>query len=89
MSHNNPNYTPRNEVYEAIDDEREYQHRKWGERVFISVGEATALLEEYSERARRAYADGDNKAALHMIRKVGAIAVNAMEIHGAPLRKPG
>jgi hypothetical protein len=77
----------RQEVYKAIDSERDYQEAKWGGHSH-EVGAYITMLRTYISRADEAWTsnNGDD-AALEMVRKVASIAVHCMEEHGAPLRK--
>lgn len=92
--------TPRKEVYEAIDTERDYQNQRWG----VTPGEPTghnphsvtewlAYMQHYVN-AGLAIAtmsskkdDPDARRALEFVRKVAALGVVAMEQHGAPRRE--
>lgn len=85
----------RSEVYAAIDSERDYQDdmqvgpdgRTDGRQK--SVGDYLTLVRVYSQKADEAYSGSPgDEAALHVIRKIAGIAVQAMEVHGAP-RRPG
>jgi hypothetical protein len=86
--------TPRAAAYNAIDTERDYQDAmKVGpdgrtDGFPKSVGDYLTLIRVYSARADEAYsgAPGD-EPALHMIRKVAGIAVQCLEVHGAPRRE--
>jgi hypothetical protein len=81
----------REEVYALIDGEREYQDRKWGGQehdqqhppedfiVFISGYVRSALQGVYEGTQ-------DREFILSCLRKIGALAVAAMEVHGAPAR---
>lgn len=93
----------REDVYRVIDGERYYQElmakkHNWGQGTGDAsnheVGVFLALLETYVRRALDAHADAtgyrgpvsDNQA-LHVVRKIAALAVACMEQHGAPERK--
>lgn len=79
--------TTRQEVYAAIDSERTYQQKKWGDHQH-EVGAYLTMLREYVSKADRAWTDNvGDAAALEMVRKVAGIAVRCMEDHGAPLRQ--
>lgn len=92
-----PTRTPRSEVYSAIDSERAYQDHEWpdldewdepaGNR--LTVGEHLLLIEEYARKAREIWATEPKpeKGTLDVMRKIGGIAVNCMEQHGAPRRR--
>ncbi len=77
----------RQEVYEAIDTERDYQDKQWNGHTH-EVGAYLTLLRTYLREAEESWSrsDGD-RAALHSIRKIAAIAVHTMEEHGAPIRE--
>ncbi len=83
--------TSREEVFKAIDSERDYQNKVWprGQEPEFSTGEEILLIEEYARRAREAWT-GEKQGAefetLNAIRKVAGIAVRCMEKHGAPQR---
>jgi hypothetical protein len=82
--------TTRQEVYEAINTEREYQDRLWEQSPSrpTSIGEAVLLLEEYVSRARLEWTGepAPEERTLNVIRKIAGIAVRCMEQHGAPGR---
>ena len=84
----------RDEVYTAIDSERDYQDRVWHRKentdpTALTIGEYILLLEEYTAHARREWTlePKPEVNSLEFIRKVGGIAVNCMEQHGAPHRE--
>lgn len=83
----------RKEVYKAIDDERRYQDNEGvGPRGRTdgkdkSVGDYITLLDVYVRKAADSYAgNAGNEPALNHLRKIAALAVQAMEVHGAPER---
>jgi hypothetical protein len=82
--------TMRANVYEAIDREREYQDARWGgvpHDARESVGNFLIYMERYLQKAKDAYVDASHSTeALREIRKVAALAVACMEVHGAPRR---
>lgn len=85
----------RDVVYKAIDGERDYQDKKWGntlsggrpgngertvdEFVTYIVGYANDLLVNASHFAK-------TEDKLHIVRKVAGLCVACMEQHGAPER---
>jgi len=81
--------TEREAAYAAIDSERAYQDQVWPTTTNEprphrhTVGEEIVLLQSYTGKAVEAWTvnEGD-KAALDVIRKIAAIAVRAMELHG-------
>lgn len=85
--------TPRSEVYAAIDTERDYQkmwETKSTSKGLHSFSEWLAYMEDYIDEAqhllaRGAQQDTYNQVA-HIMRKVVAMGVAAMEQHGAPSR---
>lgn len=87
--------TSRSEVYSAIDSERDYQDNK-----YPAIGGTSAspegfllVLEELLAQARADVTQGklpplgDGSAILPHLRKIGAVAVRAMEQHGAVRRE--
>jgi len=74
-------------VYEVIDGERDYQNNLPSDRTDNSektVGDYLTMLESYRRRASDAWTDNaGTQDALHVIRKIAAIAVRCMEEHGA------
>ncbi len=87
----------RQEVYEAIDTERDYQDRVIAKDpsrhdaavdANHSVGAYLTMLDTYLRRAQDAWTDnaGHDKA-LEVVRKIAGIAVHCMEDHGAPKRQ--
>lgn len=81
----------REDVYEVIDGERDYQNNLPQSRtdgpMNHTVGDFLTLIRRYSVKADEAYANtAGNLFALHEIRKIAALAVACMEVHGAPKR---
>lgn len=84
----------RAEVYAVVDSERAYQDagkgnakRHQGEPTQMTVGEIILCMEKCLGDARLAWYRPDGVTdALHAIRKVTALGVQAMEAHGAPPR---
>lgn len=83
----------RKSVYDVIDGEREYQERAWPtttngpEDHWHTVGEEIVLLNRYVQKATEEWSDkSGDEPALHVVRKIAAIAVRCMERHGAPPR---
>lgn len=75
-----------------LETEFKYQNSRavcesWDHKGVPSVPEELLLLEEYIQRARRQWADspGDTPA-LHVIRKVTAIALRCLANHECPER---
>lgn len=87
--------TPRDEVYAAIDSERDYQAQQWpgrdvpGHENQLTIGEFVLLVEEYAAKARALWTHEPKPElqTLDIMRKIGGIAVNCMEQHGAPKRQ--
>ena len=85
--------TTREEVYKAIDSERDYQDSQCQARFPIyrgnhEVGAFLTMFRAYLLRAEEAWTNSDGDAeALEVVRKLAGIAVNCMEQHGAPQRK--
>ncbi len=77
----------RQEVYVAVDGERDYQEVLNPDT--LSIGDEILLLEEYAERARYEWSidfGEPETEALNMIRKIAGIAIRCMEHHGAQMR---
>lgn len=90
------NKLTRNEVYKAIDSERDYQDKKgkdlgWGHGQGAqnhSVGDYITMLQAYTNKLHETYVSsvGDEQS-LECIRKIAGIAVSCMEKHGVNPRK--
>jgi len=82
--------TKRNEVFEAIDSERDHQDQKWGtlEQHPHEVGSWLTIMRNLLSEADAAYCcQRGDAGALEEIRKVAAVGVACMEQHGAPKRR--
>jgi hypothetical protein len=82
-------------VIQAIDSERDYQNRKWGNSLSggrpgkgeRSVDEFALYIIAYADDLLKYaghYASDTDK--LEIIRKITSLGVHCMEQHGAPLR---
>lgn len=89
------NTSTRQEVYAAIDSEREYQDAKWGHsRSGGDLGAGERSVDEFAlylhgyvgDLTRLCSHELDKQEALNIIRKIGGLAVACLEQHGAPLR---
>jgi len=83
----------RQEVYAAIDTERDYQDGAGPGRHdpihSFSQAESFYLIEEYIHRARVSWVDDPREhvhECQHVLRKIAAICVRTMEKYGAPSR---
>ena len=82
----------REQVYEIINGEREYQdalvQRGVYEKQVHTVGEEILMICHYSDLAKESWTKnyGDTEA-LKQIRKIAALCVRCMENHGATPRK--
>lgn len=81
------------EVYNAIDGERSYQNEQRGnakrheDQPAMTPGEYILCMEKCLADARDAWYKPDGGVAcMQHIRKVSALGVAAMELHGAPPR---
>lgn len=94
------NATSRQEVFSAIDSERDYQDSRWGgtlsgERPAPEGEGGDRSLDEFilyirgyaSDLADFAAKSSDWQEKLHKVRKVAGLCVAAMEQHGAPHRQ--
>lgn len=89
----------RKEVYRLIDGERDYQDSRWNDQLETrskkydiqddrkSIAEWLNYIEFHLNEAKHAVYALESKKATASIRKIAALAVRAMEIHGAPERK--
>lgn len=83
----------RERVYEALDGEREYQEKKWsgyrGDGDTPSMADTIACMESYMSKAKEEWVNGPGKSphtSRDMLRKVVALGVRHLEIHGCPKR---
>jgi hypothetical protein len=85
----------RTEVYRRINQERAYQQKRWvdgkGEGDTSdeekSIPEWVAYIEHHLDEAKLNLYHLHRDAALDSIRKIAALAVAALEVHGCPERK--
>ncbi len=82
--------TNRDEVYAAIDGERDYQNSLGPNRTdsaFHTVGDYITMLASYQRKLEDAWTlNAGTQEALRVMRKIAGIAVHCMEDHGAPKR---
>ncbi len=84
----------RREIYKCIDCERDYQDKNWGSRRQMDgtpdeekpVAEWINYIEFHIAKAKDKVYHLDTVGATAELRKVAALAVRAMEIHGCPER---
>ena len=84
----------RQEIYKRLDSERDYQDGRWGTRREKEgtpdeekpVAEWINYMEYHLQKAKERVYHLDTQGALHELRKVSALGVRAMEIHGCPER---
>ena len=84
----------RQEIYKNIDGERDYQDKNWGTRRQMDgtpdeekpVAEWINYIEYHISKAKNRVYHLDTEGATAELRKVAALAVRAMEIHGCPER---
>ena len=84
----------REKVYNTIDGERDYQAAKHPTTPAPSLIDETNLLIEYTDKLAAALTTGaisssPSSSPLECLREVAAIAVRAMETHGAQPRSTG
>jgi hypothetical protein len=85
----------RQEIYKRLDGERDYQDKEWGTRKTLEgtpdeekpVAEWINYIEYHLSKAKERVYYLDTLGALAELRKVTALGVRAMEIHGCPERK--
>lgn len=85
----------REQVYSAINSERDYQNARWGptrSKGVHSIEEFIAYCDDYLLEATHVLARKPMveayPEALPIIRKVAAMLVSCMEQHGAVMREP-
>lgn len=76
----------RENAFGALCSERDYQADKWGEKPHEIDAFALYIAEYTAQLTHVCGTSGDNIAKLDAVRKVGALALAAMEQHGAPRR---
>lgn len=85
----------RDAIYDVIDGERDYQQAGEGNAArspnapTLTHGDIILLIERYTHEAREAWIKGEagNIACLPDIRKIAALAVQGLELYGAPPRE--
>lgn len=85
----------RQEIYKRLDGERDYQDASWGHRRTLNgtpdeekpVAEWINYMEFHIAKAKEKVYYLDTLGATAELRKVAALAVRAMEIHGCPERE--
>jgi hypothetical protein len=76
----------RQDVYDAIDSERDYQIKKWGDLdQSNTVGDFICYMQNYLDRARKENNPAKPTESIRLIRQVTSLGVACMERHGAPL----
>lgn len=71
--------SPREAAYHAIDSERDYQDKKYPDK--LTFEQHRVLVQEYADRIRTT-ADTPT-----LMRKIAALAVRFLEEHAAPVRE--
>lgn len=87
----------RQKIYNRINGERDYQDASWGHRRTLDgtpdeekpVAEWVNYIEYHVSKAKERIYHLDTVGATAELRKVAALAVRAMEIHGCPERDNG
>jgi hypothetical protein len=80
----------RKEVYEIVDEERDYQDEKWGGTSHDnthSVSDWLIFMRIYLTEAENALYQSSAEDAMDAVRKITAMGVAAMEANGCPKRK--
>jgi hypothetical protein len=85
----------RDDVFAAINSERDYQDQKWGDTLSGGrPGDGSRTVDEFSlyiigyanDLLVHASHFGNEKEKLDIIRKIGGLSTACMEQHGAPHR---
>jgi hypothetical protein len=81
----NTKVTTRQEVYEAIDSERDYQDSLWDSGIMANktIGDWNRVIAVYLRRAEDSWMYDGNDDPLNVVRKIAAVGVHAMEQLGA------
>lgn len=79
----------RQDVYSAIESERQYQNYRWPEAAHThSITEFLVYIEHYLNKAKAIVSTEDGQeGALDDLRKITALGVAAMEQNGAKRRE--
>ncbi len=77
--------TPRDEVYVAIDSERNYQNWKWGDPPH-EIDAFACYISGYTNKLIELCSTTDSSERLDIIRKIAGLCVVCMEQHGSPMR---
>jgi hypothetical protein len=83
----------REEIFQAIAEERDYQVAKWGSKQHFDKNHSLSEwfddfhLYRYFYKAQYAASEGYTTATTRNIRKIAALCVAILEIHGCPRRK--
>ena len=77
----------RSEIYKAIDSERDYQDKKWGNNSLDnSIADYILYMEKHIQNAKDALYELESKEAREFLRKVTALGVACFEQHGVEPR---
>ena len=80
----------RPEIYSVLDEEREYQEKRWNKdpnRKTHEIESWMTYMEHYLNEAKKdATLNDDAAVALINLRKVVALGIACFEIHGVPRR---
>lgn len=84
----------RQEVFDAINAERDYQLKRWPRSTALSTTGEITLLRDYIRTFDKHYQEAEDAPGsdvpaecLNDLRKMATILVRAMENHGAPKRQ--
>ena len=80
----------RNDVYKMIDGERNHQDTRWHGEIpdsEKSVAEWLTYIEIHLNKAKTSVYNLDKIEALNELRKIAALSVCALEVHGCPPRE--
>jgi len=71
----------RSDIYNVIDKERDYQDNKWGLEEH-PISQFVCDIDEHLRRLKNHCYNLDNLEMLDEIRKISALTVKCMEVHG-------
>lgn len=78
-------------AYVAIEGERDYQDKKWGDSAAATPAEMLLAIDDYVGEAKRFWSRNErpqcDEFVLNAMRKIAAMAVAVMEKHGVRYRE--
>jgi len=74
----------RKNVYSLIDNERNYQDKKWKNRDNVSISTELLIMQRHLNKAIKSHVSVNlnGRLTLDQVRKIVAVGVRCLEIHG-------